>query len=240
MLKLKKPFLGPVVLGLFVLGIAGCANKDLAADDGAVFVEVIEPNNGVNTEVGGSESIAQKTRTRKIRLSPEDQAELARRGNAPTVQFANKARANYCPDLEVLNGTGVLTAYSDDGNDTAGDIVHQATITRSGRECTRTDDGVLNIRIGTAGRAVKGPKSVEDNVSLPIRIAILRNGEEVLFSQLYNQPIVFSGSSAQGFSFIEEKIGIPIPEEENIKIIVGFDTNTSAAAVSNTDENNKS
>lgn len=223
-----------MALSVVALALAGCANKDLAADDGSIVVEVEDTSDDALNKLGNSRALSEKRRTRKVKLSVEEREELARRGNSPNFVQRTQARANYCPKLEVLNGTGVLTAYINGGNDTASDITHQATITRSGRECSRAD-GALTFRIGTAGRAVKGPKSVSDNVTLPIRIAVLRNDSEVLFSQLYNQPITFTGATAQGFSFIEESISIPIPEQENIKILVGFDTKQGPVASSSTD-----
>lgn len=216
---------GAVLTG--VAAISGCAGKDLEANSGAVVVEV-EDADAFIREVGASIPDSTRTRTRKVILSAEEQAELASRGNTPNIVLRTKARANYCPKLEILSGTGVLTAYTADGNDTAQDITHQATITKSGRECAR-NEGVLTMRVGAAGRAIKGPKSASNDVSLPIRIAVIKGGSEVLFSQLYKQSLVFSSRTAQGFSFVEENVSIPIPEEENIQVIVGFDTQQDGA-----------
>lgn len=219
--------------------VAGCAaQKELASDaasDGSVVIEV-EDELAQASEIGSSTSLTQVKAKRKIRLSKEEQEEFARRGDSPNFALSNKARAGYCPKLEILNGTGVLTAYIDGGNDEPGDVTHQASITRSGRECKNVD-GTLNIRVGAAGRAVQGPKSLSSNISLPIRVAVVRGGTEVLFSQIYSQQINFASANAQGFSFVEENLQIPFPEEENLKILVGFDVKNDPTLASNNASN---
>lgn len=214
--------------------LAGCAaQKELAGDGGDVIIEV-EEELVQNSEIGASTSLTQIKSTRKIRLSKAEQDELNRRGNTPNVKLSNKARKGYCPKLEVLNGTGVLTAYVDGGDDKPNDVTHQASFTRTGREC-KNIDGVLNIRVGVAGRAVRGPKSISNGVSLPVRIALVRNNTEVLYSQIYPQQVNFTSAIAQGFAFVEESLQVPFPEEENLKVLVGFDVKGDAAVASNED-----
>lgn len=212
--------------------LAGCAaQKELAADDGSVIIEV-EEELAQASEIGGSVPLSQVRGKRKIKLSKAEQEELARAGNTPNVQISNKARRGYCPKLEVLNGTGVLTAYVDGGDDKPSDVTHQASFIRTGREC-KTTDGIINIRVGVAGRAVKGPKSLSNDVLLPVRIAVVRNGTEVLYSQIYPQQVNFTSAIAQSFTFVEESLQIPFPEEENLKVLVGFDVKSDATVASN-------
>ena len=216
--------------------LVGCAAKnELASNDGAVVIEVEDERNDING-LSSSAASTEITGTRKVRLSKSDQEELARRGDAPNVQLSNRARRGYCPKLEVLNGTGVLTAYIDGGDDLTSDVTHQASFVKTGREC-KTTDGIMNIRVGVAGRAVKGPKFLGGGVVLPVRISVVRNKTEVLYSQLYSQQVNFSTATAQGFSLIEENLQIPFPEEENLKVLVGFDTQAGATVASNEAEN---
>ena len=216
--------------------LVGCAAKnELASNDGAVVIEVEEESNDLSGRNNSAPLTKIKT-TRKITLSKAEQEELARRGDAPNVQLSNAARRGYCPKLEVLNGTGVLTAYIDGGNDQTGDVTHQASFIKTGREC-KTTDGIMTIRVGVAGRAVKGPKFLGGGVVLPVRISVVRNKTEVLHSQLYSQQVNFSTAAAQGFSLIEENLQIPFPKEENLKVLVGFDAQAGAAVASNEAEN---
>ena len=211
--------------------LVGCAaQKELASNDGAVVIEVEDEGTNVSG-IDTSAPLSQVKSTRKIRLSKADQEELARRGDAPNVELSNRARRGYCPKLEVLNGTGVLRAYIDGGNDQPGDVTHQASFVKTGREC-KTTDGIMNIRVGVAGRAVKGPKSLGGDVVLPVRISVVRNKTEVLFSQIYRQQVNFANTTAQGFTIVEENLQIPFPEEENLKVLVGFDTQADATVAS--------
>jgi len=211
--------------------LTACAGqKELAGGDGSIVIEVEDESNDISG-LGSSVPLSQAKSTRKITLTKAQQEELARRGDAPNVQLSNRARRGYCPKLEVLNGTGVLTAYIDGGNDQPSDVTHQASFVKTGREC-KTTDGIMNIRVGVAGRAVKGPKSFGSSVLLPVRISVVRNKTEVLFSQIYPQQVNFANATAQGFTLVEENLQIPFPEEENLKVLVGFDTQADAAVAS--------
>lgn len=202
--------------------LVGCSNKELASENtNDVFVEIEQK---APTEIGSSAALSSELRrTRKVKLSDEDVAELERLGSAPRITEGTRARASYCPKVQVLSGTGILTALSADaeGNGSS-DVDHQANITRSGREC-RIENQNLVLRVGAAGRVIKGPKYSGSNVDLPIRIAVLRDDKEVLFSELYKQPINFESAAAQGFSLVQDNITVPFPEFENLKVLVGFD-----------------
>jgi len=212
--------------------LAACAGqKELAGGEGSIVIEVEDESNDISG-LNASTPLTQTKSTRKITLSKAEQEELARRGDAPNVQLSNSARRGYCPKLEVLNGTGVLTAYIDGGNDQASDVTHQASFVKTGREC-KTTDGIMNIRVGVAGRAVKGPKSIGSSVLLPVRISVVRNNTEVLYSQIYPQQVNFANATARGFTFVEENLEIPFPEEENLKVLIGFDVNSDATVASN-------
>lgn len=141
-----------------------------------------------------------------------------------------------CPGIEILDGTGVLTAYVGDGTEKPENIAHQATFVRSGRQCSIID-GVLSLNIRAAGRAAKGPKSVDDTVMLPVRIAVLRGENEVLFSQLYNRLIPFKSDGPTEFVIKEDGIRLPDDKKDGIKILIGFDTIGSDNTASNSNQN---
>ncbi|MEM8796205.1 MAG: hypothetical protein AAGE61_11610 [Pseudomonadota bacterium] len=210
-----------LVIGLSV-ALSACSSSELSEDASDVFVEVEE--DGLASEIGASaDQFTASQQTRKVRLSVEEAQRLEREGNAPRVAAARRARADYCPSIQILSGTGVLTAFAAEDEDASRQVDHQAAITRSGREC-RLEDGNLIMRIGAAGRAVRGPNSEQTSINLPIRVAIIEDDQKVLFSQLYAQPITFQSANAEGFSFVEENVTVPFPQTENLKILVGFDT----------------
>lgn len=152
-------------------------------------------------------------------------------GENAVVSFDN----NECPAIEVLDGTGVLTAYAGDGPEKPQNVDHQATLLKSQREC-RIEDGAFTLSVGAAGRAAKGPKSVSDAVTLPIRIAVIHGQGEVLFSQLYNHLVPLQIDQPVVFSIKEKNIRLPLDKKDNLKILVGFDTIGSSQAAAATDE----
>lgn len=141
----------------------------------------------------------------------------------PKPEAAVALKDEECPAIQILEGTGILTAYAGEGEEKPENISHQATIIRSGRTCSIVD-GALTLQIGAAGRAARGPKAIGASATLPIRIAVVRGESEVLFSQLYNQVVPLKEGAAQDFSLVEEAIRIPGDKKDNIKILVGFDT----------------
>ena len=66
-------------------------------------------------------------------------------------------------------------------------IIYQASISDVTRSCTRAD-GMLTMNVAVAGRVVPGPVGTPGNVTMPIRIVVVR-GEEVLYSQLHKHQV---------------------------------------------------
>lgn len=91
-----------------------------------------------------------------------------------------------CPEVTIRQGTQVLPIYEAgrDGDPEA--LRFQASISRTDREC-RTDPttGVTSIKVGLAGRVLAGPSGATGDVTLPIRVVLVRNGTEVVSSTLH-------------------------------------------------------
>ena len=68
----------------------------------------------------------------------------------------------------------------------AGDLRFQGTIVSYARDCTRVA-GQVNARIGVEGRVVVGPAGAPDNVTLPIRVAVVQEGlqPKTIMTRLY-------------------------------------------------------
>ena len=128
-----------------------------------------------------------------------------------------------CPQVEVLDGTGVLTAYSGDGAEEPGNVDHQATLIQFERQCAVAGD-TFTLSVEAAGRAAKGPKSISDNVTLPIRIAVTDTSGAVLYSKLYNQLVELQINQPKVFKIRDNDIRVPLDLKDNIKILIGFDT----------------
>lgn len=131
-------------------------------------------------------------------------------------------QAGFCPKTEILEGTGILSAYAN-AQEKPENLSHQAVIVRANRKCTIVDNQ-LKLAIASAVRVSKGPKLVDEQVVLPIRIVVLRGEGDVLHSELYNRPVFLGANEVQEFTVTENSIVLPADNLEGTKILMGFDT----------------
>lgn len=132
----------------------------------------------------------------------------------------------YCPKLVLRGGTENFRIYAKgtdkDSPDAKNNVVYQATMTDTVRECKRANEQ-MTIRVGAAGRLIAGPKGGPGTFNMPIRVAVTR-GTEVLYSQLHQFPgAIPEGRVNNTFTFVDENVVIPIPDKKNILVFVGFD-----------------
>lgn len=137
-----------------------------------------------------------------------------------------------CPQVQVRDGTQDLPIFEKGGTGDPTKIRFQATISKFAREChTDPTTGVTTIKVGVAGRLLAGPSGATGDASLPLRIVMVRDGSEVLYSQLI--PVmgtVAPGTAAADWSKVVE--GLTVPKDKstgNFVIYVGFDDSTSTA-----------
>ncbi|MEP2943678.1 MAG: hypothetical protein ABJO72_07755 [Hyphomicrobiales bacterium] len=140
-----------------------------------------------------------------------------------SITSTNPTSNEACPPIEILDGTATLTAYASESAEKPENTLHQAVFIKTNSECTITD-GILSLTISAAGRAAKGPKSFSDSATLPIRIAVVSGENDVLFSQLYNRLVHFSNEGRTQFSIVEKNINVPFEGNDNLKVLIGFDT----------------
>ena len=134
-------------------------------------------------------------------------------------------QTGYCPPIEVKPGTEVFATY-DRGHDAdPASLKTQASISKMARECHWTGD-TLTVKVGVAGRIVAGPKGAAGTVTLPIRIAVVRQpGATPLYSQLFKTPVAlnapdFSADYSQVFDQVTVQTS---PTDKDYLIYVGFD-----------------
>ena len=131
----------------------------------------------------------------------------------------------YCPPVQIRGGTGVFVSY-ERGHESDRDFIrHQASITRTARECSEMA-GSLSLRVGVGGRVVAGPKGVAGEISLPLRIAVSRQGQtDVIFSQLYKVPVTLAPPDlGADFQQVITTTSFPMaPGDKDIIVYVGFD-----------------
>lgn len=128
----------------------------------------------------------------------------------------------YCPRVTLREGTAYFNTYAKGGQDDPAKLAYQASISDVTRSCSRAD-GMLTLNVAVAGRVVPGPMAKPGNVTMPIRVAVVR-GEEVLYSKLHNfQVAVSDQSTAAQFVFNDPAVIFPIPPEQNVQVYAGYD-----------------
>lgn len=130
-----------------------------------------------------------------------------------------------CPEVQVREGTQVLAVFEKgkEGDFTA--VRFQGTIRKFARECHTDASGTTTIKVGVAGRLLAGPNGAVGAATLPIRVVLVRNGDEVLYSKLYPQNVtIASGAAAADWDFVASDVVVPGDKSQgNFVIYVGFD-----------------
>ncbi len=130
-----------------------------------------------------------------------------------------------CPPIQVKDGTQMMQVFEKgkDGDLTA--IRFQGTIQRFAREC-RTDaaTGVTSVKVGVSGRFLAGPKGGTGGSALPLRVVVIKDGDNVLYSKLHKvDASIPAGQSGITWSKVIDDIAIPPAQGTNYTIYVGFD-----------------
>jgi len=130
---------------------------------------------------------------------------------------------DYCPELRIRPGTEVLRLYAKGHQDDPAHVVWQASIGKTARECLYDGQGGLTMKIGVSGRVVAGPKGGAETVSLPLRVAVVKNKEAVLASELQPLSVTIPAGSAAVFSEVRQ-VAVPSPGADRDYILyVGLD-----------------
>ncbi|WP_181699278.1 hypothetical protein [Chthonobacter albigriseus] len=129
-----------------------------------------------------------------------------------------------CPEVQVRDDTQVMHVYERGRQGDPSATRFQATITKFARDC-RTAMGSTSIRVGLAGRLLSGRTAATGTVELPIRIALVKNGNEVVSSQLIRVPATINpGEASVLWTRIVDGITIASAEANaRYVIFVGFD-----------------
>lgn len=134
------------------------------------------------------------------------------------------ARPGYCPPIQIKGGTQAYIVY-ERGHDLDPLFVsHQASITKTARECIKTADG-LAIKVGVAGRALAGPKGGPGTLNLPIRVVVSKQSGGVLYSELFKVPVdIAPPDLGTDFSKVVDSVTVPVgPDDRDLIVFVGFD-----------------
>ena len=149
-----------------------------------------------------------------------DSAKAAADMKAPEGKILASELRAYCPSITLREGTAFFTTYQKGAENDPSKIIYQASISDVTRSCKEAD-GRLTMNVAVAGKVVPGPAGKAGNVTMPIRIVVVR-GEEVLYSELHKHQVTVGTESTQ-WLVSEPNVSIPIPPERNIQIFAGYD-----------------
>ncbi|WEX07814.1 hypothetical protein [Chelativorans sp. AA-79] len=128
----------------------------------------------------------------------------------------------YCPPVSLRDGTAFYTTYERGGEGDPDRVIYLSSIAETTRAC-KYGQGAGSVTVAIAGKVVPGPKGRAGNVTLPIRIVMLR-GTEVIHSQLYNHPVAVADvSGATQFVLTVPDIPVPGGIDRGVTLIAGFD-----------------
>lgn len=143
-------------------------------------------------------------------------AAAAAPGNMPTV-IAGK-----CPQVVILDQNSVHKIFAGNSKDDPSQLRYQASLAEGTRQCT-SDGTHLNIKIAVQGRLVAGPAGGNDQVTLPIHVAVTDNNTS-LYSETVNYPVsIPAGQTTGQFIFTDDRISVAGGAGGFVSVQVGFD-----------------
>ncbi len=126
-----------------------------------------------------------------------------------------------CPAVAVVGDTGTLTRFNGDGR-TADDVMFTATISDVEVSCSEGDSVSSAVSLYIA--AESDGKIVNDTVTLPYFVAILKDNSEVVTKRIFDVTLRFDGN---GYAVSREVLSQYIPTIEqarryNYEFLIGF------------------
>ena len=135
-------------------------------------------------------------------------------------------KSGYCPPVQILPGTESMVVYDHGHDGDAAFIRTQGSITQTARECHALDASTLSIKLGIAGRILAGPKGGAGTVTMPIRVAVVRQHDNsVLFSKAFSVSGTLTPPDfGSDFSAVFDQVQFQIkPDDRDLVVFVGFD-----------------
>lgn len=130
-----------------------------------------------------------------------------------------------CPEVQVRDGTQMLVVFEKGKEGDYGAVRFQGTIRKFARECRTDASGTTTIKVGVAGRLLTGPNGATGATTLPVRVVMVRDGDEVLYSKLYPLKVTIApGTAAADWDLVAPDLVVTGDKSQgNFVIYVGFD-----------------
>jgi hypothetical protein len=115
--------------------------------------------------------------------------------------------------VEFRQGAATLAVNSNNGESAALGLRYQGSFVQTAREC-QLRGGQLTIKVGVQGRIVVGPAGAPRDITLPLRYALVREGQEqkTIWTKLFMVPLAIpDGQLNVPFIHVEEEMTVPNP-----------------------------
>ena len=139
-----------------------------------------------------------------------------------------------CPGVEIRQGASTFQQSGPDNGSVALSLRYQANFIRFARECT-VRAGNVQMKVGVEGRVILGPAGTPGPLTLPVRLAVVKEGLEpqTIWTKFYMVPVVLpSGQPNVLFTHVEEAMSFPKPPGDDLDkyvVYVGFDPDSAEA-----------
>jgi len=139
-----------------------------------------------------------------------------------------------CPGVEIRQGASTFQQTGADTGSSALSLRYQANFVRFARECALRAGNVV-MKVGVEGRVILGPAGTPGSVTLPVRLAVVKEGLEpqTVWTKFYMVPVALPpGQPNVLFTHVEEEVSFPNPpgnELDKYVVYVGFDPDSAEA-----------
>jgi hypothetical protein len=139
-----------------------------------------------------------------------------------------------CPGVEIRQGASTFQQTGPDNGSVALSLRYQANFIRFARECV-VRAGNVQMKVGVEGRVILGPAGTSGPITLPVRLAVVKEGldPKTVWTKFYMVPVVISpGQPNVLFTHVEEDMSFPNPPGDDLDkyvIYVGFDPESAEA-----------
>jgi hypothetical protein len=133
-----------------------------------------------------------------------------------------------CPSADIRQGASTLAIATKTQQATGSDLRYQLSITQLARQCA-LEGPEVRIRVGVQGRVIVGPAGAPNQVDVPLRYAVVREGVEpkTIVSKFRRIPVALPpGATNVSFTDIEEDLRFPMPSKAELEayvVYIGFD-----------------
>jgi hypothetical protein len=133
-----------------------------------------------------------------------------------------------CPSADIRQGASTLAIATKTQQPTGSDLRYQLSITQLARQCA-LEGPDIRMRVGVQGRVIVGPAGAQNQVEVPLRYAVVREGVEpkTIISKFRRLPVALPpGATNVSFTDIEENLRFPMPSRTELEayvVYIGFD-----------------